>query len=80
MRRVTKYKNIQIALRFDGYTNQDIAEHIGRSTDYVSKRFCLHNNKPFNLKEAYAILDLVGIPRERIFEYFPPDGESRIEN
>lgn len=76
MRRVKKYKAIQIALRMEGYINEDVGDYIGRSADYVSTHFRMVDGKTFRLSEAYAILDFMGIPRERIFEFFPPDGES----
>lgn len=74
MKKVTKYRAIQIALRMEGYGREDVARCLGRSVDYVSKHFRLNDGMSFDLDEAYAILDLVGIPKEQIFVYFPPGG------
>lgn len=75
MKRVTKYKAIQIELHMEGFTQDDVARQIGRSADYVSKHFSLSGGRTFDLDEAYAILEMLGIPKEKIFEYFPPNGE-----
>lgn len=48
-----------------------LANYLGRSANYISWRF---NNKfPWNIDEAYKILDLLEIPKEQIVEYFPPN-------
>lgn len=75
MKRITKYKAIQVELHMEGFTKDDVARQIGRSPDYVSKHFSVNGGRTFDLDEAYAILDLLGIPKEKIFEYFPPNGE-----
>lgn len=76
MRRVEKYKRIQLLLRMDGLTNTDVGEHLGRSKDYTARRFRLQDGSSFGIEEAYAILDLAGLPREDIFKYFPPGGKD----
>lgn len=76
MKKVKKYKAIQYALRMEGYNNQDIAERINRCKEYVASHFRMDSGKTFCLTEAYTMLDMAGIPRERIFEFFPPDGEG----
>lgn len=79
MRRVKKYKAIQFELRMEDFTNEDVGNKLNRSRDYVAQHFRMKNGKSFQLEEAYAILDMLGIPKEKIFEYFPPGGEPAYQ-
>ncbi len=49
-----------------------LANFLGRSQSYVSTR--MTHNSSWELDEIYKILDLLMIPPEEIFTYFPPNG------
>lgn len=50
----------------------DLANLLNRSESYVSQRMS-GRNYYWDLKEAYIILDFLGIPFNEIAEYFPPN-------
>ena len=74
-RRVENYKELQLRLRMDGFTNKEIGDHLGRSEDYVARRFRRHDGRSFDIDEGYRILELAGLPKEDFFRYFPPNGK-----
>lgn len=76
MRRVTKYKKLQFHMMMNEYEYEDIAKCLGRSKDYVGRHLRMEKGFTFPLDEAYKILELMKIPREKIFEYFPPNGDD----
>lgn len=49
-----------------------LAHYIGRTANYVSKRF--NNKGSWDIEEVYEIMTLLQIPHEEIFTYFPPNG------
>lgn len=51
--------------------NNALANFLGRSPSYVSTR--MTHNYSWELDEIYKILDLLMIPQEEIFTYFPPN-------
>lgn len=79
MKKPKKYKAIQFELRMEDFTNEDVGNKLNRSRDYVAQHFRMVEGKSFRLEEAYAILDMLGIPKGKIFEYFPPGGEPACQ-
>ena len=53
-------------------TNEDLANHIGRSKTYVSNR--MTRNSSWTIDEVYKILNFLELPQNEIFTYFPPNG------
>lgn len=56
-------------------TGEMLANHIGRSTTYVSNRM-IRNSRGYSwtVDEVYKILNFLEIPQSEIFTYFPPNG------
>ena len=52
------------------YSHPEFAEKIGIGKTALSER--LNGHKQWRLCEMYAALDVLGIPHERLPEYFPP--------
>ncbi|MBQ4145438.1 MAG: hypothetical protein IJD36_02305 [Clostridia bacterium] len=74
MRRTKKYRLIRFELAYSGFVAEDIGELLGRCRDYVLVRLRGGNGKSFMIEDAYKILDMLGLPKEDIFKYFPPGG------
>lgn len=51
-----------------GITQEEIAEHLGRSKSYVSKRF--NCNQQFELSDVYNICGMLDINEKEIHIYF----------
>lgn len=57
-------------------TQADIAKALGLEYNTgISNRFL--GKTPWELDEAYKVLDFLGIPLSEVFTYFPPEG---VEN
>lgn len=52
--------------------NNALANFLNRSPSYVSTH--MTHSQSWELDEIYKILDLLMIPPEEIFTYFPPNG------
>jgi antitoxin component HigA of HigAB toxin-antitoxin module len=52
----------------------ELAEMLGMSLSYISSR--LTNKKPWDMRDAYKLMDLFKIPYEQMHEYFPKDGKT----
>lgn len=55
-----------------GYNLSAVANYLNRSRSYVSNR--MMHAADWKIDEAYKVLDLLEIPYEEIFTYFPPNG------
>lgn len=49
-----------------------LAERLDKSLCYIDYRFS--GRHPFTQNDQYGIMDLLGIPYERLHEYFPKGG------
>ena len=61
--------HLRSAMMMSGVESADIAERWGRSSGYISDR--LTEKKEFTIQEAYDLCDFLGIPAEKLREYFP---------
>lgn len=66
-----KYRKLKSRILEASYTQGEIAENLGMSMSYMSKRFV--GKEAFALSHVYAICDMLEIPYSEIPEYFPPD-------
>ncbi len=55
--------------------NYALANFLNVSTAYVSSR--MTNRYSWTIEEVYKIMDLLMIPQEELFEYFPKDGGTK---
>lgn len=60
---------LRSAMTFNGVESADIAKRWRRSSGYISDR--LTEKKEFSIQEAYDLCDFLGIPLEKLREYFP---------
>lgn len=51
------------------YTQADLAIRIHRSPTYVALR--IEGKRPWDIEDAWKIMRCLGIPPERMHEYFP---------
>ncbi len=52
-------------------TGEMLANYLNVSKTYISNR--LNHKLSWNIDEIYIVMDYLQIPREEIFDYFPPD-------
>lgn len=72
------YNKIRGRMREMGVDRKWIRQKVGICEGAFSQK--MNAKSSFSLDEAYAILDALRIPREKIYEYFPPDGKPHIDD
>lgn len=55
-------------------TQEDIALKLRMNRRSINRRFM--GEQSWGLDEAYAVLKLLSIPAEEVYEYFPPNGQT----
>lgn len=68
------YSRLRGAMAERDITQEDIALKLRMNRRSINRRF--QGEQSWGLDEAYAVLKLLSIPLEEIFDYFPPDGQS----
>lgn len=71
-RRARPYAKLRAAMMERDLLQSDVAVHLRRSTDYVSK--CIRGNTAWDMGEAYELMRWMGLPLREVYDYFPPDG------
>lgn len=66
----TGMDEIRAMMRYYGLTQTDLKYKLNRGSDYISR--CFTGRNSFTIEEAYTIIDLLNLPRERFCELFPP--------
>lgn len=64
------FPKLRWAIQEREWSHPEFAEKIGIGKTALSER--LNGHKQWRLCEMYAALDVLGIPHERLSEYFPP--------
>lgn len=64
------YGELRMLMKANGMDTEQTARRIGRRTSYFSQR--MNGHASFTVAEAYTLLDLFGVPHERLHEVFPP--------
>ena len=67
------YSRLRGAMTEREITQEDIAIRLRMNRRSINRRF--QGEQSWGLDEAYAVLKLLSIPPEEIFNYFPPDGQ-----
>lgn len=67
-----RHKRLRAAMCAAGVTGQDIARRLDCSGNSVSAR--MTGRVPWSMSDAYTILDMLGLPSDQIYTYFPPGG------
>lgn len=70
------YKNLKDAIHAADLTQAEIAAEIGQSPAALSNR--IRGKTPFEVDLAYQILDILNIPRNKIYLYFPKNGQDEL--
>lgn len=69
-----KYKRLRAKMREEGITGNDLARWMGMTPNSISARMTCRVS--WSLQDAYQVLDYLSIPREELYDYFPPDGKD----
>ena len=70
-----RFVELECVMRKKHIKRQRLAEELDKSINAISCR--MRGKAPWALDEAYKVLDILGLPRSDIFNYFPPDcGEN----
>lgn len=77
MRNDKPYFKLRQQLFALGMTQEELCREIGKGQQYMSYR--LNGKKSFTVDEAYMILDLLEIPQDRLTEFFPKGGRTKID-
>ena len=67
-----RYAKLRGALKSHGIEQIDVAKALERSVCYVSHRYT--GREPWKQDEMYQLMEIIGEPYERIYEFFPPGG------
>lgn len=67
------YRKLRGALAEQGKHLYDMADYLNYKPMSISLR--MTGKTPWRMDEAYRVMDFLSLPRERIFDYFPPDGK-----
>lgn len=76
-RRARPYAKLRAAMLERDLLQSDVAVHLRRSTDYVSK--CIRGVTSWDMGEAYELMRWLGLPLREVYDYFPPDGYAECE-
>lgn len=68
------YRKLRGAVVEKGLHLYDLAGLLGVEPMTVSQRMV--GRTPWKLDEAYKVMDFLGLPKEQIFDYFPPEGRT----
>ena len=66
------YAKLRGALAEIDMGQRELAIRLGKSKTYVMERMTA--KKPWDLTDCYAIIDLVKVPNDQMFELFPRNG------
>lgn len=72
MRNDKPYFKLRQQLFALGMTQEELCREIGKGQQYMSYR--MNGKKSFTVDEAYVILDILGVPKDRFTEFFPKRG------
>lgn len=67
-----RYKRLRAAMSAAGVTGQDIARRLDCSGNTISAR--MTGRVPWSMSDAYMVLDMLSLPSDQIYTYFPPGG------
>ena len=73
-----RYWDLRRALFEADMPQAELAKPLGRSPGYVDVRMA--GRASWTMADAYTICDVLHIPREEIYKYFPPDGIAPKES
>ena len=74
MRNDNPYFKLRQQLFSLGMTQEELCREIGKGQQYMSYR--MNGKKSFTVDEAYVILDLLDVPKDRFTESFPKGGRT----
>ena len=63
------YKELRKLMYGESINQEQLAEHLGRCTTYVSMR--MRGVAPWDMLDVYRICELLEIPTDKIAVYFP---------
>jgi hypothetical protein len=66
------YRKLRGAITERGVHIYDLAGHLGVEPMTVSQRMV--GRTPWKLDEVYKVMDYLEIPKDQIYDYFPPEG------
>ena len=69
-----RYERLRKKMREEGITGNDLARWMRMNPNSISAR--MTGRVSWSLQDAYQILDYLSIPREELYDYFPPDGKD----
>ena len=69
-----RYRKLRGAMAERGKRQYDVANYLGYAPMFVSQR--MTGRTPWRFDEAYKVMDYLGLPKEQIFDYFPPEGRA----
>lgn len=70
------YGEINLEMKLQKITQKEMSELIGISQYRFSR--LMRGLLPWTLDECYAVLDVLNLPKSRIFEYFPPKRKEPV--
>jgi len=68
------FSELRGAITASGYSHREIAQKIGRGPTYFSH--CLTGQAEWELRDAYAICDALGLEYSELPKYFPKNGKT----
>lgn len=68
------FSELRGAITASGYSHREIARMIGRGPTYFSH--CLTGQAEWELRDAYAICDALGLSYTELPRYFPKGGRA----
>lgn len=66
-----KYMKLQAELYVNNITQEQLGDYLKRSSAYISLR--MRGIYDWSQKDMYLIMDLLNIPYNLIFDYFPKE-------
>lgn len=72
MIRSLKYSKLKAVMLLQGIKQSELCKKLKKSQTWLTNRFA--GDGCFTIDEGYAILDVLGIPHDKLAEYFPPGG------
>ena len=76
--KLKRHAALRSAMIAAGYDQTYFAKKIGRCEAYVSQRLCGH--KPWDEDDMYSIMNLLKLPFDAMYVYFPPRGVSKKQD
>jgi len=68
------YRKLRGTLAERGKHLYDVANYLDYKPMSISLR--MTGKTSWRMDEAYRVMDFLNLPRERVFDYFPPNGRA----